>query len=340
MESTNSARTRSPKDILRKKIEAPGLQVNWLAGDGSDRCYFRLSDSEIGRSWVLMQLGDKDREALENQEYDWIHVQEILQKAGLPVPELYHVFPNYGEIVIEDCDNVMFEREVIKLSQKSDTHKIEELYLKAFDLIAKMLKISKSKHEVWCRRAFDKAKLSHELRFFIKHYLQAYLSINLSELETHQLERDVEALSSFLANRPQFFVHRDFHSRNLMINEDKLIIIDFQDAMLGPCSYDLVSLCFDSYVPINLEMRRKLLKEAKYFLSRTVDPILNQELTITSVAMLLQRQLKALGSFAFLTLEKNRGDYLRYSKPAIETLEGTYDKRWPFLSGTLLEKIQ
>lgn len=340
MESKDSRQTRSPIDILSLKTKAPNLKVSWLAGDGSDRSYFRLSDCEVGKSWVLMQLGDLDRKALQSHEYDWIHVQHVLRKAGLRVPELYHIFSDFGEIVIEDCDNHVFEQEIIRFSKASDTKKIEELYLKAFALIAKMLKIRKSKQDVWCSRSFDQEKLSQELHFFVEKYLVKNLKMNFNRQEKKLLTFDIETLSTFLANRPQFFVHRDFHSRNLMIRDDELIVIDFQDARLGPCAYDLVSLCFDSYVPIGLELRRNLLNEAKYFLSKTVDPILNQELTITSEAMLLQRQLKALGSFAFLTLDMNRGDYLQYSKSAIETIAGSFDKRWPFLSGAMLEKIQ
>ena len=339
MDPKSIRQARSPMGSLKHIVNAQSLEVTWLAGDGSDRSYFRVSEKGASKSWVLMQLGDVDRKALEKQNYDWVHLQEVLRKSGVRVPQLFRALPEHGEILIEDCKDTSFEQAIRKYSNTLDSKNIEELYLKAFAVIAKMLKIRGSTHDFWCKRSFDKDKLSWELSFFVAKYLEDYLSLTLKDTEKCQLLEDIQNLSGFLASRPQFFVHRDFHSRNLMLRDDDLIVIDFQDARLGPCAYDVVSLCFDSYVPIDLSSRRKLMSEAKYFLSRTVDPILDQELTITANAMLLQRQLKALGSFAFLTLEKSRGDFLKYAEHAIVTLDGIYDKRWPFLSGTLLEKI-
>lgn len=340
MVSKDIRQARSPISSLSRVVEGRGLSISWLAGDGSDRCYFRMSDSGLNKSWVLMQLGDEDRKALESSQYDWVVLRGILEKAGIRVPQLHHILPKYGEIVIEDCDDNMFEQEIKKLHKEKNQRLIEEVYQKAFAVIARMLKIRKSKRELWCERSFDKNKLSSELHFFVEKYLRNYLQLILTKHENSLLYEDIEKLSKFLASRPQFFVHRDFHSRNIMLGEDELIVIDFQDARLGPCAYDVVSLCYDSYVPLTLDFRQNLMKEAQYFLSKTVDPILDQELTITAEAMLLQRQLKALGSFAFLTLEKQRGDFLQYRHSAFETLSGAFDKRWPFLSGLMLEKIQ
>lgn len=332
--------TRSPIQLLKNKTKALDLKIAWLAGDGSDRSYFRLSTSHKGNSWVLMQLGEHDQLALRNHHYDWIAIKDLLLKAGVRVPNLYHTLSEYGELIIEDCEDCLFEQEIIKFTKNNEQAKVEELYLKSFSVIAKMLKIRKSAGAPWCQRAFDLEKLKYELNFFVEHYICGYLNLKLSQEENRLLNHDIDSLCNFLASRPQFFVHRDFHSRNLLVKNEELIIIDFQDAMLGPCAYDLVSLCYDSYIPIHTALRNKLFAEGKHYLSRMVDPIIDQELAITVKAMLLQRQLKALGSFAYLSLEKKRGDYLRYRKPAIATLERAYDKRWPFLSGDMLEKIQ
>ena len=146
-------------------------------------------------------------------------------------------------------------------------------------------------------------------------------------------------LSKFLANRPQYFVHRDFHSKNIMLKESKLIVIDFQDARLGPCSYDLVSLCYDPYVPLNVSQRQVLFESAESYFSNHLSSEIADEVAITQKAVMLQRLLKALGSFAYLTCELKRGDYLKYCSTAIECLKDTYDHRWPYLTGRLIEKL-
>ena len=119
-----------------------------------------------------------------------------------------------------------------------------------------------------------------------------------------------------------------------MVVDDSLIkVIDFQDACLGSPLYDLISLCFDSYLPLSNQQRRELFVAGCQRL--------NQQTTIDTEhwpALLLQRQLKAIGSFAKLTIVSKKGNYLKYVQPALTTLTvpEIANSDWSFLSQELI----
>src|SRR5678810_813519 len=98
--------------------------------------------------------------------------------------------------------------------------------------------------------AFDVEKLSWELQFFVKHFLEAYRGASLTASEREALNVELLRIAEELAAEPRVFCHRDYHSRNLMLHDSQLYIIDFQDARMGPDTYDLVSLLRDSYVDL------------------------------------------------------------------------------------------
>src|SRR6185503_8428805 len=96
--------------------------------------------------------------------------------------------------------------------------------------------------------AFDVEKLTWELQFFTKHFVEAYRGAQISPSAREALATEYAAIAEELASEPRVLCHRDYHSRNLMLHDGSLYIIDFQDARLGPDTYDLVSLLRDSYV--------------------------------------------------------------------------------------------
>ena len=100
------------------------------------------------------------------------------------------------------------------------------------------------------RIAFDVEKLTWELEFFVKHYLMAYKGFDPSDEERDILRREWAEIVEELAGEPRVLCHRDYHSRNLMLHDGQLYMIDFQDARMGPDTYDLVSLLRDSYVDL------------------------------------------------------------------------------------------
>ena len=99
--------------------------------------------------------------------------------------------------------------------------------------------------------AFDVEKLTWELEFFTKHFLEAYRGVAIADGARQALAAEWRTIAEELASEPRVLCHRDYHSRNLMLHDNQLYIIDFQDARLGPDTYDLVSLLRDSNTRTN-----------------------------------------------------------------------------------------
>lgn len=332
----------SPPDhhIIAQALNLKTVDVEWLAGDGSDRCYYRIRDGTNRKSYVLMQLTGSDADALRENRYDWLSISELLNSRNIKVPRVVKTLPDHGALIIDDYGDTMLESLV--LNSNCDVNLILPRYRDCFEALAQFLLIKPNPSAVWCRRIFDAERFSWELRFFCKKFLYDVLQFAFEKNDQESFDRDVKALSSYLCSLSEFFVHRDFHSRNVMVLPDSIAIIDFQDARLGPASYDLISLCFDSYVPFSALDRNNLFSEGIGVISKRCGSGLANRINAEWRPVFLQRQLKAIGSFGYLTVDKGRGDYLKNVSPALKTMEDQelFDQRWPFLSGKMLKMLR
>src|SRR5205823_14707698 len=156
--------------------------------------------------------------------------------------------------------------------------------------------------------AFDIEKLTWELEFFVKHFIEGYRGIALTAADRDALKEEWSSIVNELASEPRVLCHRDYHSRNLMLHDGSLYTIDFQDARLGPDTYDLASLLRDSYVDINEPQLDTLIA---YFLALngTAD---EPEFRRRFDLMALQRNLKALGTFGYQTAVRRNPVYIQY----------------------------
>ena len=327
-----------PIEVLAKELGISNLKVEFLAGDGSDRCYFRIQSPELTQSLVLMQLSESDAVKLRNNQYDWISICGILNRHGIFVPKLFKIILESSALIIEDYGDAMFESLIIQAVADRSFDKIQRKYIEASKIIGTLLGIRPSKSDIWSARSFNPEKFVWEMNFFKKYFLEMVCNITLDRGQDQQFQRESLDLANFLSGDSKWFVHRDYHSRNIMVKDDLLALIDFQDARLGPASYDLVSLCFDSYVPLSQEFRRKAFTQGVAEIEALSGPQATEAINTYFRPMLLQRQLKAIGSFGYLTNEKKRGNYLRYVRPALLTLEHdlVFDDRWSFLSEELI----
>lgn len=333
---TKNHYTTPPTHELAEALRAESVALCFLAGDGSDREYFRVSYQQSGleKTCVLMQLSPDEAKPLLKSEYEWITVGSIMARAGIHVPNILAVLPQHGTLLIEDYGDTMLETAIhqFRAAPKPENQEKEDrVYEECFQIIEQMLSIEKNVKDVWCQRSFDQERLAWEMRFFRKKYLEEVLQIELQPLQWQAFEEESDALAGWLSTHSNYFVHRDFHSRNLMIVNSQVAVIDFQDARLGPPAYDLVSLVFDSYIPLPLEQRLKLMEKGVKSLKQKA------VIEATWKETLLQRQYKAIGSFGYLTTEKGKGDYLKYVEPALATIIETdlSDSRWPFISQEL-----
>lgn len=275
-----------------------------LTGDASDRRYFR----------VLMK-GDKPivlalhQGPIEFATMPFVSVARLLRQIPVPVPAILHHSDELGVLGLEDLGDVTLQAHLGAATPAEHA----ALYRQAVSFIARMQQRGealRSPDYPPYQIAFDGEKLTWELEFFVKHYLLAYKGATLSDAQRDTLRAEWTAIVNELAGEPRVLCHRDYHSRNLMLHDGSLYIIDFQDARMGPDTYDLVSLLRDSYVDLTAPQVDELLA---FFLALKGDHRQDEtEFRRRFDLMSLQRNLKALGTFGYMTTARNNTVYIQY----------------------------
>ncbi|MBI2603845.1 MAG: phosphotransferase [Deltaproteobacteria bacterium] len=329
--------TPVPHDVLCGLLKSQDVRCSPLSGDGSDRTYFRVSSSERGETYLLMKLTGKDAKALRNGSYPWIALGKTLKNVEICVPRVHSILPEYGTLMIDDLGKTMLEKRIQSI--KGNTKKLYALYDQGFSIISKFMKIAPENDDFWSSKTFDHKFLQDELLFFQIQYLNFFPTFN-NRRDALLFRHETNSLCHFIAKLSRHFVHRDFHSRNLMCVGSELGVLDFQDARWGPAAYDVVSLCFDAYVPLSPEKREEVLNRGLEFFAKNNNPELSEEISQSWRAVLLQRQLKAIGSFAYLT-RKTKRDYAQYISPALKILNqiGMAEDKWPYLVNDMVPRL-
>jgi aminoglycoside/choline kinase family phosphotransferase len=163
------------------------------------------------------------------------------------------------------------------------------------------------------RVAFDVEKLTWELDFFVKYFIEGYRGAALAPQERAALSEEWSSIVTELAGERRVLCHRDYHSRNLMLHDGRLYIIDFQDARMGPDTYDLVSLLRDAYVdlpPSQVDEPWPTSGLTRGPSRRSTED--QREFRRRFDLMALQRNLKALGTFGYQTTARRNPVYIQY----------------------------
>lgn len=281
-----------------------------LSGDASDRRYFRVLLRSEPSQVLALHTGP-----IEFEKLPFVNVARLLSKMPVPVPAILAHADGLGVIALQDLGDVTLQAHLGAASQGEHA----ALYRQAVSFI-----------EVLQRRgyelaspeyapygiAFDVEKLMWELQFFTKHFLEGYRGAALTKSSADALSKEYAAIGEELAAEARVLCHRDYHSRNLMLHDGSLYIIDFQDARMGPDTYDLVSLLRDSYVDFTEQQVEELIA---FFLAlrgayggRIDSATERQEFRARFDLMALQRNLKALGTFGFQTLNRGTPVYIQY----------------------------
>lgn len=306
MLDTVHARINQYLDELQLRSRA--TKVLPLTGDASDRRYFRVLLNDGDSIVLALHAGPIDFEAM-----PFVKVALLLKHIPLPVPVLLHHSNELGIIGLQDLGDVTLQAHLGAAT--ADEH--DALYRQAVSFIVQLqhrgAELESPDYPPY-GIAFDTDKLSWELEFFFKHFLRAYRGVSPSVNVQRALSEEWSAIVNELANEPRVLCHRDYHSRNLMLNAGGLFIIDFQDARMGPDTYDLVSLLRDSYVDLESRQVDELIA---YFLavkhSSTVVPATDTaEFRRRFDLMALQRNFKALGTFGYMTVARDNTVYIQY----------------------------
>ncbi len=266
------------------------LQV--ASADASFRQYFRVTNTQDNKTYIVMDAPPEKEDCR-----PFVQVTDLIRSVKVNAPDIIAMDLQQGFLLLDDLGDKPYLQYL-----NEDT--ADELYIDAIDALVKMQTIDA------ILPAYNEKLLQTELDLFETWYLNRHLDIQLSKTQKTILQTVFESLIKNAQEQPQVFVHRDYHSRNLMITDhNNPGVIDYQDAVIGPITYDLVSLFKDCYI----EWPRERIEHwLDLYLARITPTHLIDRVTLMRWfdLMGLQRHLKVLGIFARLNYRDGKQQYL------------------------------
>ena len=269
-----------------------GSSLSILSADASFRQYYRVNKNNI--SYAVMDCPPED-ESLDT----FLKITDKLQQAKLNVPEIFDCDLTKGFLVITDFGDDLY-------SKKLNDETVYCLYTDALEAIVKM----QTKVDCTGLKDFD-SFYEDENNLFLDWFLKKHLKIELDSTSSTEVNTEFNKINNILKSIPKTFVHRDYHSRNLLITDlNNPGIIDYQDAVMGPVTYDLVSLLKDCYVTWNDGLVEDMLES--FFTRMKSDTINNiSDFRYWFEITGLQRHIKAIGIFSRLNYRDGKSSYLQ-----------------------------
>ena len=319
--------------------------VTHLAGDGSQRIFYRLELNNT-RTIVAVLPNEDSPFGLREAASAW-HICRHLRSADVKVPEPLAFDKSSGLILFEDLGDMRLH-DLLGQDECLREDCRFTIYRKVIQELVRMQVEGREGFDIsWCWQTphYDRQlMLERESRYFLQALCLDFLGLTP---DLHSLNQEFVRIADRAALAPSgFFLHRDFQSRNIMIKDGAVRIIDFQGGRLGPLGYDLASLLIDPYVSISYELKESLLDEYVCELLKWVEysPIAFRE---EYLYLSLQRNLQILGAFAFLGKQRGKPFFLSFIHPALKSMQDLLVKvnsdHYPVLTGvveTCLEKIE
>lgn len=307
-------------DSLSRRGLEPSGEWTSIEGEASSRIFFRRPIKSTGqpRSVIAMDA-PPDRE----NNAQFVALAQRFRAAGIGVPEILDSDLARGFLLVEDLGDTPFEACYATADRDAA---LESALVTLVRL--QQLPDDASVPPYTTERFMD------ELELFHTWLLEGWLALDLSAAERAQLDEVTDQLIAIVDAQPRVCIHRDYHSRNLIWRADRTTgVVDFQDALWGPASYDLASLLRDCYVRFDESeidhWRARYLELARAGGVLDVDPeVFREWFDLTA----LQRQLKALGIFARLQLRDGRGSHLQDIPPVLDHAISVAS-RYPGLTG-------
>ncbi len=284
------------EEIVKKKLNKNKIQfqsIKFLAGDASNRKYFKILQNE--KTKVLMNNQENDNSIIE-----FIDKTKVFKDLDIIVPKIFENFSDQGFLIIEDFGDEKYSKIINKNNQ-------EQLYKNAIDTLIHL-------HKKKIKQNFEnytKKKFYNESVLFFEWYLPL-ISKKFTVKHLKKFKDILYELLTLPMNLPNTYIHRDYHVDNLFFLKNKKKSyqkcgwIDYQDALIGTCVYDLMSLLEDARRDLNNKINIKMIQ---YYLEnfRNID----KELFIKSFRIIaVQRHMKVLGIFARLYKRDKKNDYI------------------------------
>jgi len=297
------------------------LAAREMPGGASTRRFFRvaLAPERSAVAMYVPEAGTPDEIAKveeKGRRWPFLEVRDLLEARGVCVPRLLGDGSADGFLVVEDLGDDTLARYLERAPERR-----EAVYQLAVADLARAQQALRSlpKGSIVTERAFDYDLLRWEIDHFREWALEAR-GVELGPEERGVFDEAADSLARMIADLPRGFVHRDYQSRNLMVvgepGSERLVWIDFQDALLGPRVYDLVALLNDSYQTFDDAFVSARLDEfaALHGLDAAGRAAVGREFDLVTV----QRKLKDAGRFVFILHKKGDDGYLKFVAPTIE----------------------
>jgi aminoglycoside/choline kinase family phosphotransferase len=305
-----------------REFLGPDATLTQIAGDASTRRFYRAR----GRASTAVLIAHGEPLPA---DAPFFGNHRIMEAIGLPVPALLGRSEEDGLVLVEDLGDVTLQQQVGGVATIAAAG---DLYDQACDLIALMQSkapASIQENDFAARNALDRERFLFELAHFQRHFIEGLRGLKPTASEAAVLKNFYEDLATSCDLQARVYCHRDYQSRNLMVVQRRLRLIDFQDARMGPYTYDAASLLRDSSLDIDEGLVRREIDRVS---AATAAPlgIGPEELRRDFDVMALQRNIKDLGTFGYMATVRGRRDYLDYVPRTIMSVRGTMvrDRRW------------
>ncbi|MCG7533874.1 phosphotransferase [Pseudoalteromonas sp. OOF1S-7] len=302
------SRAQARAAFLHNHFHTEPEQVTALDGDASFRRYFRVAHRE--NTFILL---DVTPEAGDVSAF--VELNKVFSDGQVRVPEILAADCALGFVLLEDLGA---EHLADRLSA---VHHVLEDYESLINLLPDIARLPASPY----MKPYDAAFIDMEMELFSEWLLTRWLGFEIKDSWRRQWGRLKHALVTNMQSQTQVTMHRDFHSRNIMWHNQQWVVIDYQDAVQGPVTYDVVSLLKDCYHRLPEAQFNHLQRHSFEVLSQAGLLALNdydeyqQQLAMTG----LQRHLKAAGIFARLYLRDGKPGYLKNILPTLRYIHDT-----------------
>jgi len=301
-------------------LSTEDLSCNMLAGDGSIRLFSRIMSSYKGLSFIIME-NKPATDYLKKENLAYLMIGKHLFGKGLPVPEIHACDLANGWFIMEDMGDIKLQDEVSRLDDSRPLLEniIDLLFRIQFEGINGF-------NPEWCCQTerYDHLVMQrYESDYFRKAFLSDYLEIKKDWPELDgPFNHLCEMASMAECDR---FLHRDFQSRNIMIHNNRIGILDWQGGRIGPSAYDLASFLLDPYMNLPQEEKRHLYIQYISLL-RDFDASLTVSFERYFPYLAIQRNLQILGAFSYLTKVLGKIYFKEYIPPALKSLDLLLDE--------------
>lgn len=285
-------------------------EARMLARGGSDRHFFRLSDGERSMIALIQPGGGEEFER-------YLAIGQFLQRSGIGVPAFYVFDRTRGVLLMEDLGDTHLEDRLADCA----VNKERALYRDCLTVLATLQTTVAAvmvREGLLADTRFDTEVLLGETAYFEREFVVGYAGTTCPS----GWEDERRLLAARLADEPAVFMHRDFQSRNIMIKEECVRIVDFQTAHRGPGLYDAASLLKDPYHPLPVPARNRLLQDFHRDLRAAGGdvPASFDRFYETFLLAGIQRNCQALAAYAFLGRTKGKKRFLESIPPALRLL--------------------